>query len=557
MSSGSEPKRTGLAANILSGLATSLFNVPTGLAYAQLAGVNPVYGLYAGIVPVAVAALSTGTMLMISTLTSAIALATGSVLQVSGIQSSQLPQALFTITFVVGVIMLVLGLLRLGSIVNFVSNAVMTGFVAGTALLIILGQEQHLTGYSPVGADQWQKTINWLQNIGRWDWTTVAVAVGTIVLMLIFKRIRAVEKYAAIMVLAVGTIGVALFKIPIELVGGIATVPNSLPGFMLPDFSLVPQLALGSISVAFVALAQGAAVNAAVPNPNGSKSSSSRDFIGEGLGNLAGCFFQSIGTGGALSQTAVSVEAGATNRSGGVFAALWLGLIVLLFGSVAEKVPLAVIGGMLVVIGAEMIAARLPSIRLVARTRAWGPIVAMAITFLSALFIPLQWTIFLGALLSLLLYVGASSRKFNLQQAVRRDDGNWEMHPAPKALNSNEATVLVIQGLDFFAEVPTLADQMPPARGVSQAVVVLVLRDMQHITSTALKWLEGYAHDLKASGSVLMLADVNPPVLQVLQRSGALEVIGTEQVFPATNLVLAAENMAWNAAQQWLQARAK
>ncbi len=553
MTTNAKPQRKGLAANIMSGLATSLFNVPTGLAYAQLAGVNPVYGLYAGIVPVLVAALSTGTILMISTLTSAIALATGSALQVAGIQSGQLPQALFTITFLAGVFMLVLGVARLGSIVNFVSNAVMTGFVAGTALLIILGQEQHLTGYAPVGADQFQKTINWLANIPQWNLTTVTVSVATIVLMVIFKRIRAVEKFAAILVLVVGTIVVGLFKIPIELVGGIATVPSSLPAPILPDFSLMPQLALGSISVAFVALAQGAAVNAAVPNPDGSKSSQSRDFIGEGLGNLAGSFFQSIGSGGALSQTGVSVAAGANSRLGGVFAAVWLGLIVLLFGSAAEKVPLAVIGGMLVVIGVEMIAARIPSIRLVTRTGAWGPIVAMALTFFSALFIPLQWTIFLGALLSLLLYVGASSRKFNLQQAVRLDDGGWEMHAAPKKLKPNAITVVVVQGLDFFAEVPTLADQMPPGRGVSGAVVVLVLRDMQHITSTAIKWLEGYANELKANGSVLMLADVNRPVHEVLKRSGALDVIGAENVFPATARVLAAENTAWDAAQAWLR----
>jgi hypothetical protein len=103
---------------------------------------------------------------------------------------------------------------------------------------------------------------------------------------------------------------------------------------------------------------------------------------------------------------------------------LWPGLIVLLFGSYAELVPLAVIGGMLVVIGIELIAARVPSARLVFRTGEWGPIAAMVITLLSALFIPLQDTIFLGAGLSLILYVVASSRKFRLQQAVRQADGS-------------------------------------------------------------------------------------------------------------------------------------
>jgi SulP family sulfate permease len=158
--------------------------------------------------------------------------------------------------------------------------------------------------------------------------------------------------------------------------------------------------------------------------------------------------------------------------------------------------------------------------------------------------------------LSLLLYVGASSRKFKLQQAVRLDDGGWEMGDAPKALTPHQATVLVVQGLDFFAEVPALADQIPSARGVSSVAVILVLRDMHQLTSTGIKWLERYADELKANGGVLLLADVNPAVLATLKRSGALEVIGAGNVFPATARVLAAENTAWDAAQQWLQAHA-
>jgi len=290
-----------------------------------------------------------------------------------------------------------------------------------------------------------------------------------------------------------------------------------------------------------------------VPNPDGSKSSQSRDFIGEGLGNLAGSFFQSMGTGGSLSRTGISVGAGANSRWGGVFAGVWLGLILLLFGSSAEKVPLAVIGGMLVVIGIELIVARVPSARLVLGTREWGSILALAITFFSALFIPLQDTIFLGALLSLLLYVGASSRKFRLQNAVRSEDGGWEICDTPKELKPNQATVLVVQGLDFFAEVPALEDQMPSTRGASNTVVILILRDMRTITSTAIKWLEKYVQDLKTQGSLLMLADVNPGVLEVLKKSGALNVIGEQNVFPATARVLAAENTAWEAAQKWLQ----
>ena len=555
MTAEAKSARTGFVPNIISGLATGLFSIPEGMAYAQLAGVNPVYGLYSGIVAVIVASLTTGTILMMSTLTSAIALATGSVIMTAGIQSSQMPTALFTITLLVGIYMFVLGLARLGNIVNFVSNAVMTGFVAGASWLIITGQEHHLTGYSPVGANQFQKSINWLQNIDQWDMTTVAVSVAVIVSMVLLKRIRPIEKFAPIIVLVAATAVVNLLKIQTELVGAIATIPNSLPAFMLPDFSLIPQLALGSLSVALVALAQGAGISTAVPNPDGSKASQSRDFLGEGLGNLAGSFFQSMGTGGSLSRTGISVGAGANRRLGGVFAGLWLGLIVLLFGSQAEKVPLAVIGGMLVVIGVELIMARVPSARLVWSTRAWGSIIAMTLTFVSAVFIPLQDTIFLGAALSLGLYVVASARKVRLQQAVRLEDGGWEVHEAPKALASHQATVMVVQGLDFFAEVPTLDDQMPPARGASNAVVILVLRDMQTLSSTGIKWLERYAKELTANGSVLMLADVNPKVMDVLKKSGALDAIGEQNIFPASPRILEAENVAWEAGRRWLQQR--
>ncbi|MFN8469528.1 MAG: SulP family inorganic anion transporter [Caldilineaceae bacterium] len=548
-----KPQRGGIVTQAISGLATGLFNVPSGLAYAQLAGVNPIFGLYSGIFATLVAALSTGTLLMISTITSAIALTTGSVLQAAGIQSSQMPQALFTLTFLAGAIMLVLGLLRLGSIVNFISNAVMTGFVGGMALLIILGQEQHLTGYSPAGANQLQKTADWLQNFAQWDMTTLGVGIAVIVLMVILQRIRPIARFASILTLLAATVTVDLLNIPTELVGGIAAIPSGLPTFSLPDFSLAPQLAQGALAVAFVALAQGAAVSVALPNPDGSKSDSSRDFVGEGLGNLAGSFFQCMGTGGALSQSAVNAEAGATSRLSGIFAAAWMALIVLLFGSYVEQVPLSVIGGMLVVIGVELILARMPSARLVFRTGQRSAIAAMLLTFLLALFVPLQDTILFGALLSLLLYVGASAHKLRLQEAVRLDDGGWEMREAPPEIKAGQATVIVISGLDFFAEVPALDQQMPPARGVEDAAVVLILRDMSAISSTTINWLLRYGKALQANGSVLMLADVNPAVEDRLRKSGALDVLGAANVFSATARVLDAENQAWDAAQAWLR----
>ncbi|MCZ7668128.1 MAG: hypothetical protein M5U34_13505 [Chloroflexi bacterium] len=127
------------------------------------------------------------------------------------------------------------------------------------------------------------------------------------------------------------------------------------------------------------------------------------------------------------------------------------------------------------------------------------------------------------------------------------------MQDAPEEFKSNQATVLVLQGLDFFAEVPVLADKMPSARGVTNAVVILVIHDMQRITSTGVKWMEKYVQELQANNNLFILADANPFIMKVLTNSGAMEIIGAENVIPATSRILEAEETAWQAAQTWLQ----
>ncbi|MCB1247436.1 MAG: SulP family inorganic anion transporter, partial [Acidimicrobiia bacterium] len=254
-------RRGGMKRGAMSGFATGLFSIPEGMAYAQLAGVDPVFGLYSGMVASFVAALTTGTILMISTLTSAIALTMGSVLDEAGIGSDALPRALFTITFLTGAVMLVMGLLRMGGLVDFVSNAVMTGFVLGASLLILIGELGDFSGYDPSGSNKLTETIDWIANLGSWDLTTTLVAVVTVAIVVVLKLVPATERFSSVIALIVVSAGVTLIgPESVAVVRDIAEIPNSLPMPMLPDFSLVPDLALGSVSVALVALVQGAGI---------------------------------------------------------------------------------------------------------------------------------------------------------------------------------------------------------------------------------------------------------------------------------------------------------
>jgi MFS superfamily sulfate permease-like transporter len=186
----------------------------------MVAGVDPVYGLYTGMVTTIVAALTGSTSLMIVTLTNALALVTADALAGLGADVDPI-RAMFTLTFLVGAIMFLLGVLRLGSVIRFVSAEVMSGFVFATALLIVLGQYDELVGYvSTVDANKLIKAVDITLHIGEWDWPTVIVGVGSIIVLVFLKRIKVLEKYADVLIIFLSSVFVFLAGwATVELVG--------------------------------------------------------------------------------------------------------------------------------------------------------------------------------------------------------------------------------------------------------------------------------------------------------------------------------------------------
>ncbi|MFQ5729653.1 MAG: SulP family inorganic anion transporter [Waddliaceae bacterium] len=542
-----------ILADLYSGFATAFFSIPEGMAYAKIAGVNPIYGLFSSIVPPIVASLSTSTVLMVSTVTSAIAISTKSVLDVADVEGSQLSTALFTLTFLVGVVMFLFGILRLGKIVNFVSNAVMTGFVVGTAFLIIVGELGSLVGLHITGNNKFQEIVQWISHADQWDLPTTLVGVLTIVLMLAFQKIPKVKEAAAILVLLIGSIIVNIMGLSsLELVGSLTKVPSHLPHFVLPDPTLMPRLALGALSIALLALVQGSGISTAVRNPTGEETDYSRDFIATGLGNISGSFFQSMGTGGSFSRTGVNVTSGATSRLSGLFSGLWLILIIATAGKLIEFIPVVIIAGILCVIASQLMTHRYADIKLILTTSPESSFI-MTITFLSALFIPLQWTIFLGAGLSFFFYIYSSATKIRLAQLVQNKEGDFETRDLPNKICSNEVTVLNYQGNCFFGELPTIKDLMPSTKEVHNAVIIWRMEGCEDVHSTFLKWMKRFAEEFHANGNQFMIEGVEPHVMKILKKSEIIESIGEENVFPAHPSLLQALEQALEKAHKWIK----
>ncbi|CAM3441330.1 SulP family inorganic anion transporter [Isoptericola cucumis] len=472
--------------DVVSGFVTGLFSIPEGMAYATVGGFSAPLGLWSGAVPTVIGSIFSRTVLMVTTLTSAIALSARSVLTDAGLDPGDLG-SIAALTLMVGLWMVLLGVLRLGSVMSFVSTAVMTGFTAGIAVQIVAGVVQDATGYEPQSHNTVGKLVEAIVHVGAWDAPTVAVAGATVAAWAALSLVPRLRKTATLVSLVVVTVVVTLLGAGVETVSDIAAIPRSLPPLTLPDVGALPELTSGGLAIALIALAQAAGIGAAVPNPDGTRTDVSKDFTAQGLANVAGGFFGALPTGGSLSRTGVATSGGAQTRWAGIFAGVWLIVLVLVLGPLAGAIPMAVIGGLLLVIGGELVVGRWADIVLVVRT-SWLSAAAMVVTFVATTQLPLQQAIFLGAGLSIVLFAVQSAKRGRIVELVPTPDGegggDFTVADPPADLPSGRTTVLHYVGSGFFAEVNRLEEEWPHTASTRDAGLVISLRGSAGIPST-------------------------------------------------------------------------
>lgn len=557
-----------LGDDISAGIVSAIVGIPQGMAYALLAGVNPIYGLYTAIVATTVAGLTTNSVFMNVSLTNTLALAVGSAL--ADFSGSVRVERLFTLTLLVGLIQLGFGLARLGDLTRFVSNGVMTGFIAGSAVLIIAGQVNDLTGVTESSSGD---LVRWLSDsIPALDGNKIIAAlstlahpaqlnplvtligIGTILLVIILGR-TPLKTFAMILALAITSLIANLVNlnsnvVPIELVSDVSEIPAGLPALHVPALLEGGFIMFYSaIPVAVLSMVQSASVSQSVPNPNGDSPRVSRDFRGIGLASIASSFFQGFPGSGSFSGTSLNISSGARSRFANVFAGIFTALIVLLLGGVVERIAMSAIAGVLIVIG--VMALPLAQIRRVWRTN-WNSRITMLVTFIATLSIPVQNAIYLGIVLSLGLFVYTSSRQIRVVRVVRTEDGHFDEQPAPRLLPDNEVVLLNIYGNLYFGAVSTLEKLLPSAQGSNRSVVILRLRGRESLGSTVTHLLERYAKQLRGSGGKLMLAGVDPELRRELVETGVINVIGAENVFDANSILAMSSEHAVAVGRQWL-----
>jgi SulP family sulfate permease len=507
-------------------------------------------------VAVPVGAVFTSSVYMNVSTTSALSVATGAGL--AEVPAFQKVEALAVLVLLVGVIQLLAGVLRLGFIVRFVSNAVMTGFLNGVAVLIILGQLGDLTGYQSPFSNNVTRSLDLLLRLNRIDRPTTFIGLLTLALILTLLLTRW-RKFAFIIAIGVSTVLLSVLSLPlfgaeeswqaVRIVGDIGVIPRSLPHLALPTLNLWLTMLLPAFSVAVIGLIQGAGVSQSYPNPDGRYPNVSRDFLGQGAANLVTSFAGGVPAGGSISGTALMIGAGAHSRWANIAAGVFVAAIVLVAAPLAQLAPMPALAALLIVAGYQ-------GLRIQAAVTIWNTskvsAAIMTATFLATLFIPLQFAVLIGVVLSVVLYVARQSNKVIITEWVLVPGGLPEERPAPKALPSHQLTILQVYGSLFFAAAKNLEEMLPSVDKTDHAAVALGLRGRTEIGSTFIAVLQRYTEALRARNSRLMLVGVDQAVLDQLTKTGLLKVIGKENVFIATPQLGAAMNQAAAAAYVWL-----
>lgn len=544
------PIRTGtLREDAVAGFVLGAQSVPDGLATGLLAGVNPLAGLYAYLVGTFTGALVTSSSFMAIQGTGAMAMIVADVPAVHA--SADAERALITLSMLTGVFMLGAGLLKLGWVLRFVSNAVMVGFINAIGVNIVLGQLANFTGYDADGANRVVRALNTLVSPGELHLQTLVIGIATIALILLLERTR-VGALGLVVAVAITSAGALLLGWQVATLNDLGAVASSLPRPTAPLLAMIPVLIVPAASLAFVGLVQGASISANFPNADGTYGDVSRDFVGQGAANVVAGVFQGMPVGGSVSASALNKAAGARSRQSLLIASIVMAIVIVALGAVIGNVAMPALAGLLMLIGFRTI--KPADLESVWRTGTVQKVVLL-MTFLLTMLIPLQYAVLVGVGVSVILYVVRQSNTITVQRWELDPDGHVIESEPPATLGPDEVVVLQPYGSLFFAAAPVFETLLPAVTDASRNSVVIVrLRGRTDLGTTFMDVLLRYAQSLGTAGCKLVVVSTNERIDEQLRVTGLLAVIGADNVYAGDHRVGAAIRRAYDDAVGWVAA---
>ncbi len=521
--------------DLIASASVTFLDIPQGVAYAIIAGLPPAMGLYAAAIPAIIGALFRSSRHVVTGPTNALSLLVGSAVAAQAAQYGATPVTVgVTLAFVVGIIQLLSGLLRLDAVADYISQPVLRGYITGAATLVGAGQLANAIGTQARSGNLWETLINWSATLPQAQPLAVAFTVGTLVTVLALRRLnrRIPGALVAMVASIIVTSAFDLQAYGLRLVQDLAPIPAGLPPFTIPDVILMVGLLPAAVACAVLSLVESSSVARALASRSGQRLDLAVEFTGQGLANITAGFFSGYPISGSMGRSALNQLAGAESRLSGVFCGLFMLLVLLLLGPIVAYTPVASLAGLLFILANDLMDRE--RIRTILRSSRSDRLAFLA-TVIGAWSLPLDKAIYFGVGISIILFL-QRARLLTMREMVigseRRfreiDVGTPKEQPSCTSIK-----ILNFTGPLFFAVAGELDNALDPfVNDPNVRVLILRVREVQDFDVTTASVIEAAASKMAAQGRTLLILGVHPPISTLLEQTGIGDRIGQENIFP-------------------------
>ncbi|CAC9505881.1 Sulfate permease [uncultured Gammaproteobacteria bacterium] len=534
-----------IKADIIAGFTGAVVVLPQGVAFATIAGLPPEYGLYTAMITPIIAALFGSSYHLISGPTTAI-----SIVMFSTISryvepgSPEFVSMALTLTFLAGVYQFAFGLARFGTLVNFVSHTVIIGFTSGAAILIATSQLKHITGiHIPKGESFLHVWIDLYQGLSDFDIYLLIIALVTLFSAVLFKRFLPKSPNLLIGMILGSVLAFYLPKFGVSTnIALVGEIPAYLPPLSMPDFSFstISILASEAFAIALLGLIEAVSISRAVATKSNQRINPNQEFVGQGMSNIFGSFFSSYAGSGSFTRSGINYESGAKTPLSAIFAALFLMVIVLLIAPLTAYLPITAMGGVILLVAYNLIDTK-HIVKIFKYSKSESAI--LITTFLATLFLELEFAIYLGVLLSLVLFLAKTStpRIPTLSIDNMNNEGSRSfINIAKKPLRQcPQLKIIRIDMSIYFGSINHIQKKIEKiSDGQNIHHILIVASGINFIDLSGMETLISEHNRLKRKDGGLYFVGLKAPVYQFLAQAHFVKKIGRINFFDSKSIAI-------------------
>jgi SulP family sulfate permease len=521
--------------DLIAGLTGTIIVIPQAVAFAMIAGMPPVYGFYTAMLTPVIAALFGSSYHLVSGPTTTSSIVLYSIIS-KHINPSNDIEAFVSLaillSFMAGVIKLVMGIARMGKLVNFVSNSVIIGFSAGAGVLIAFKQLKHIFGIKVPQGSSFSHIIEYIAfHLSETNWYTFSVAIGTLILALVIKKIKKISKLYMLFAMIFGSFLAIWLGGSMHGIETVGSIPSNLPPFKIPDFNYnnMRMLNSGAIILATLGLVEAAAISRSIALHTHQKLNINQEFVSQGISNVVSSFFSCYTSSSSFTRSSINFQSGAKTPLSAFISAFGLMFVVLFFAKYAAFLPKPAMGGIILLVGYNLIDFK--HIKSIFKSSK-RELIVFSTTFLGTLFLDLQQALVIGIFFSLFFYLEKTSKPNIAVLGLDQKNRFINIIRDKNVKECPQLHIIRVDGSLYFGSVESIATYFSDLYEVNDGMHLLVIAEgINFIDLAGAEWLMHEVEKWKTSNRVIYFSGLKLVGQNVLIKGGFLDKIGRNHFY--------------------------